>query len=137
MLTGEFRHSLDAKGRVFLPARWREELGVSVWVTRGMEASLFLMSPPRFEQWSGNVLDLSLDKQLHRAYRRALFSAASEEPVDRQGRITIPERLRSLAGLRRGLVLAGSGDVAEIWDEEAWDSNMSAADHFGTIAEHL
>src|SRR5438445_12933554 len=99
VLLGEFRHSLDSKGRVFLPSRWREELGEVVVITQGLDRCLFLLARPRFEELAERFDRLSLENPDARAYTRTFFSKASAEPLDGQGRLTIPANLPSPAGL--------------------------------------
>lgn len=122
VLLGEFRHSLDSKGRVFLPARWREELGEVVVITQGLDRCLFLLARPRFEELAERFDRLSLESPDARAYSRIFFSKASEESVDGQGRITIPANLRAQAGLEKELVLAGVSRRAEVWDRAHYDA---------------
>ena len=138
MLLGEFRHSLDAKGRVFLPARWREELGDIVVITQGLDRCLFLMSRPRFEEFAHRFDELPVERKDARAYSRIFFSKASEEQVDTQGRITIPANLRELATLGKELVLSGVSRRAEIWDRSLYESYQgNVVDRYEEIAETL
>lgn len=138
MLLGEFRHSLDAKGRVFLPARWREELGDSVVITRGLDRCLYLMARPQFEELAARFNQLRLEDPNARAYARVFFAKASEESVDSQGRITIPAHLREGAGFGKELVLAGASSRAEIWDRALYDTYLGEAqDQYEEIAKQL
>ena len=138
MLLGEFRHSLDAKGRVFLPARWREELGDVVVITQGLDRCLFLMSRPRFEEFAQRFDELPVERKDARAYSRIFFSKASEEQVDTQGRITIPANLRDLATLGKELVLSGVSRRAEIWDRTLYESYQgNVVERYEEIAETL
>ena len=122
MLLGEFRHSLDAKGRVFLPARWREELATGVVVTRGLDTSLVLMTKERFNKRSEQLEQLAHEQRMNRDYLRLFYSGASEEKVDGQGRMSIPPILREYASLTKDVVLVGVADRAEIWDRERWET---------------
>lgn len=122
MLLGEFRHSLDAKGRVFLPARWREELATGVVVTRGLDTSLVLMTKDRFGRRAEQLEQLAHEQRINRDYLRLFYSGASEEKVDGQGRMSIPPLLREFAGLVKDVVLVGVSDRAEIWDRERWET---------------
>lgn len=138
MLLGEFRHSLDAKGRVFLPSRWREELSEGVVVTKGLERCLWILPRPRFEELAEQVHSLPVNRKRNRDYERILFSGASEEEIDRQGRITIPPALREYAGLDREVVLAGIRRRAEIWDRGVWsDYRTDLEGQYERIAEEL
>lgn len=138
MLLGEFRHSLDAKGRVFLPARWREELAGGVVVTKGMERCLWILPRTRFEELAEQLHTLTVTRKRNRDYERILFSGASEEEIDRQGRITIPPSLREYAALGREVVLAGVRRRAEIWDRAAWNEYRPSLEaQYEQIAEEL
>jgi MraZ protein len=122
VLLGEFRHSLDSKGRVFLPAKWRKELGELVILTKGLDACLFLLSPTEFGELSVRFDARPFEDEDSRAYSRVFFGQASEEPVDAQGRITIPAPLRAQAHLSKEIVLSGVSRRAEIWDRELYDA---------------
>lgn len=122
MLLGEFRHALDAKGRVFVPSRWREELTGNVVVSRWMEGCLSLMTRDRFQEIADGVRQRSHNLDAGRHYSRLLFARASEEQVDRQGRLSIPQGLREWAGLEGEVVLAGVSDHVEIWAPAAWEA---------------
>ncbi len=138
MLLGEFRHSLDAKGRVFLPSRWREELGDVVVITQGLDQCLFLMGKARFEEFARRFDELPVERKDARAYSRIFFAKASEEQVDAQGRITIPANLRELAGLGKELVLSGVSRRAEIWDRTRYDTYQgNVVERYEEIAETL
>ncbi|MGH2706573.1 MAG: division/cell wall cluster transcriptional repressor MraZ [Actinomycetota bacterium] len=138
MLLGEFRHSLDAKGRLFLPARWRDELGEGVVVSKGLDRCLDLMPGPRFAEMAEQLSELSVNRRDNRDYSRILFSGASEEAVDRQGRITLPPALREFAGLEKEVVLAGVSRRAEIWDRATWETYQQRVQpQYEEIAEKL
>ncbi|MGH2690609.1 MAG: division/cell wall cluster transcriptional repressor MraZ [Actinomycetota bacterium] len=128
MLLGEFRHALDAKGRLFVPSRWRDELTGTVVVSRWMEHCLSLMTTARFQEIADAVRERSHNNEAGRHYSRALFSRASEEQVDRQGRLTIPASLREWAGLGDEAVLAGVSDHVEIWTPAAWEEYQARMD---------
>lgn len=138
MLLGEFRHSLDAKGRVFLPARWREELATGVVVTRGLDSSLVLMTKERFNKRAEQLEALAHEHRINRDYLRMYYSGASEEKVDGQGRMSIPPILREFAGLSKDVVLVGVSDRAEIWDRERWETYRGRVEsQLEDIAEKL
>lgn len=127
MLLGEFRHSIDAKNRVFLPARWREEFGEKVFITVGLDHCLYLMGRAEWDERCAQMDALPLEDPRARSYVRLFFSKASEETVDAQGRITIPPPLKEAAGLDKEVVLAGSSRRAEIWDRAAFDAYQARA----------
>lgn len=138
MLLGEFRHALDAKGRLFVPSRWREELTGNVVVSRWMEGCLSLMTRTRFQEIADGVRERSHNLEAGRHYSRLLFSGASEEQVDRQGRLSIPAGLREFAKLEGEAVLAGVSDHVEIWSPAAWDAYQEQMrDQFESMAARL
>ena len=120
MLLGNFHHTVDAKGRVFVPARWREELGEAVVVTKGLDRCLYVMPAERFSAKLEEIEQLPLEDGSTRAYMRVLAGSASEESVDKQGRMSIPGHLREYAGLSKDVVVVGVSRRAEIWDREVW-----------------
>lgn len=136
MLLGEFRHTLDAKGRVFVPAKWREELAQGVVVARGLDGCLYVLATSRFTELADRLAALPLEKGVNRAYARQLFGAASEERMDGQGRITIPPSLREHAGLTKDVVVVGVSDRGEIWDRARWEEYQSAT-NYESVAEEL
>lgn len=120
MLIGEYQHNIDPKGRVFIPARFRDELGEHFVVTKGLDGCLFIYS---LEEWSGleaKVRMLPLSKA--RNLQRFLFAGASEVEADKQGRVLIPINLREYASLDRETVITGVSNRVEIWDKSKWDS---------------
>lgn len=139
MLLGEFTHTLDAKGRVFLPARWREELSGEVVVTAGQERCLFVMTKEAFARRAAQLEQLSSDQKANRDYKRMFFSSASEETVDRTGRMSIPAGLRRFAALEgKEVILIGVSDRAEIWDRDAWSSYKGTVEEaYAQIADEL
>lgn len=139
MLLGEFTHTLDAKGRVFLPAKWREELAGVVVVTAGQERCLFVMTKEAFSRRAAQLEALSSDQKANRDYKRMFFSSASEESVDKTGRMNIPAGLRRFAGLEgKEVMLIGVADRAEIWDKTSWSSyRESVEESYSQIAEEL
>lgn len=138
MLLGEFRHSLDVKGRVFLPARWRETLGSDVVITRGLDGCLYLMARSEFDTLAARLGQLQLENPNARAYARLFFAKASEETVDAQGRITIPGHLREGAGLTKDVVLTGASQRAEIWDRSRYDTYFGEVEgQYEEIARQL
>ncbi|HVE75681.1 MAG TPA: division/cell wall cluster transcriptional repressor MraZ [Actinomycetota bacterium] len=138
MLLGTFFHSLDAKGRVFLPAKWRQELSDEVIVTRGQEKCLFVITSGRFGEIAEQMAGMSETKKDMREYGRMFYGAASEEQVDRQGRMNVPAPLREYAGLSKEVVLVGAGKRVEIWDRGAWQQHLSQIEgQYEEITERL
>lgn len=138
MLLGEFRHSMDAKGRVFVPARWREELRSGVVLAQGLDHCIYVFGSPAFEELSLRLEELPVTRKTNRDYSRLLLGTASEEQMDKQGRISIPPVLREWARLDKEAVVIGVRSRAEIWDRDAWDAYKSSVENdYETIAEAL
>ena len=121
MLIGEYQHSLDAKGRVIIPAKFREELGVRFIMTKGFDGCLYAYSPGQWEKVEERVAGLDFGGKDMRAFERWFFGGAVECEVDRQGRVIIPQNLRDHAGLVRDAVILGNRSKVEIWSREAWE----------------
>lgn len=138
MFLGEHRHSLDAKGRVIFPTRYRDELGTQVVVQKGLERCLFVYPQAEWEQVEAKVKGLPTTNPKARRYARFFFSQASQERVDAQGRLTIPQPFRGYADLDSQVVIVGAGARLEIWDQASWDEQMSDAEsHVDEFAEQL
>ncbi len=120
MFLGEFQHSLDTKGRVILPARYRDQLAVGAYVTKGRGGCLSVFTPEDFEDVASQVREQSKRgaKELNAA--RVFFSGAQEVKPDKQGRVALPQNLREYAGLTREVVVAGVFSRIEIWDRDRW-----------------
>ncbi len=137
-LVGEFRHTIDDKGRLTLPARIREELGPVFMVTKGLEGCLFLYPMSEWETLSAKLRDLPLTQRDARALARLVFAGASDCRPDAQGRILLPPPLRQFAGLTREGVIVGVSARAEVWQPEAWDRYVGEAETgYADIAERL
>lgn len=122
MFLGEYRHSVDPKGRVNLPTKFRNDLSQGVVITRGVDRCLFVYPRTTWERLSANLARLPLTTQAGRAFSRLLLAGAMDMELDGQGRVMLPEYLRSYARLRKQLVIAGVYDRLEIWDAAAWDA---------------
>ncbi len=135
---GEFHHSLDAKGRVIMPAKFRAELGESFVLTRGMDGCLFGYPMAKWQALEAKLDQLPLTKKDARAFVRFFYAAATEQEFDKQGRINIAKPLLSYAQLAKNCVIVGVSDRIEIWDETRWTAfNDAAADNFDEISENL
>lgn len=122
MLLGTYTPKLDDKGRVILPAKFRDDLGAGVVVTRGQERCLYVFSSAEFERVHERIREAPLSNKQARDFLRMFLSGASDEKPDGQNRITIPPTLRTYAGLDRELVVTGVGAHAEIWNADAWNA---------------
>lgn len=121
MFMGEYSHTIDAKGRVILPAKFREELGASFVVTRGLEGCLSVYTMGSWMNLANGMKKLKASKENVRAFKRFLFGSAAEVEFDRQGRILIPGTLREYAHLKKDVTILGTGDKIEIWAQEAYE----------------
>lgn len=119
---GEYSHSIDAKGRIILPADFRQELGLSFVITKGLDGCLFLYGQQSFEELAGRLRGLPLAKPEARAIVRFFFSGARVLECDKQGRFLVPANLRAYAALelRGDVVLAGADSRIEVWSRARW-----------------
>ena len=124
MFLGTHSPRLDEKGRLILPAKFREELAGGLVLTRGQERCIYVFSQKEFERVHEQMREAPLSSRQARDYIRVFLSGASDEVPDKQGRITIPPALRAYAGLGRELAVIGAGTRAEIWDATAWQTYL-------------
>ena len=120
-LLGSHRYQLDPKGRVSLPARFREAFADGCWLTIGQDRCLYVFPRAGWERRSEEVASSPLSDAGGRAYSRLFFGSSDEAKVDGQGRVTIPQRLREAVGIRKDVVVLGVRDRMEIWDRETFD----------------
>ena len=125
MLLGTHTPKLDEKGRLFLPAKFRDELSDGVVITRGQERCLYVFSAKEFAEIHEKLRQAPASVKGARDYLRVLLSGASDETPDKQGRVVLPSLLRSYAGLSKDLVIIGVGSRAEIWDATAWNEYLA------------
>lgn len=116
---------LDDKGRLILPARFRDQLASGLVVTRGQERCLYVFPMAEFERIHEQLRQAPVTSKQARDYLRVLLSGASDEVPDKQGRITLPPALRTYAGLDRDCAVIGAGSRVEIWDAEAWETYLA------------
>lgn len=126
MFLGTHAPRLDDKGRLVLPAKFREELAPGLVMTKGQDRSIVVWPAAAFQEHAARLDELSRTNAQVRAHLRVLFSGAFDEQPDRQGRVTIPAPLREYAGLDRDVVVVGSGQTVEIWDAAAWEAYLAA-----------
>ncbi len=138
MFLGRHSHSIDEKGRLALPARFREELGAGVVVTRGFDTCLLVYPIAAWQPLAERVSALSVGDPDARVLRRMLFAHASDLQPDRQGRILLPADLRTWSGLEREAIVAGMHDYIEIWTPAGWEAQDAIVEREGSsIAERL
>lgn len=138
MFIGEYHHSIDDKGRLIIPSKFRDELGERFIVTRGIENCLFVYSEDSWTKIVNKLETLPFTKKDARQFIRFFLSGASEAEFDKQGRINITSPLISYANINKECVIIGTGDRLEIWSKESWDDFFtSAKDSMSDIAENL
>jgi MraZ protein len=120
MFSGTYRPRLDDKGRLFLPAKFREPMGDGLVITRGQERSIDVRTRADFAAFTDKFKNASQTDARLRGYGRMLFALASEQSLDKQGRITVTPELREYAALDRECVVIGIYDRIEIWEPQAW-----------------
>ncbi len=138
MFIGEYQHNLDAKGRIVIPGRFRDELNVSFILTRGLDGCLTIYSMEQWEKLFTEINKLPTTKKAARQYIRMLTSTATECTLDNQGRIQIPQFLSKPVNITKECVVIGANDHIEIWDKETWESYyLEASESFEDVAENL
>ncbi|KRL84454.1 cell division protein MraZ [Lacticaseibacillus pantheris DSM 15945 = JCM 12539 = NBRC 106106] len=138
MFMGEFHHNLDAKGRLIIPAKFREQLGDDFVLTRGMDGCLFGYPQSEWAKLQEKLQTLPLTQKNARTFVRLLYSAATECELDKQGRINVPKPLMTHAALDKACVLVGVANRIEIWSTERWEQFATDAESdFDEISENL
>jgi MraZ protein len=138
MFLGTFSPKLDEKGRLILPAKFREELSRGLVVTRGQERCLYVFGRDEFETMHERIRNAPITSKLSRDYLRVFLSGAHDETPDKQHRITLPAALRDYAGLDRDLVVIGAGTRAEIWNASAWQEYLATQEaSFADVEEEV
>lgn len=138
MLIGEYEHSLDAKGRLIMPSKLRDDMGEKFVITKGLDGCLFGFSQTEWENFETKLKALPLTNKNARDFVRFFLSGAMECELDKQGRFLIPNNLRTVANLEKEVITVGVGTRIEIWNKEKWtaynsEENISADD----IAENM
>lgn len=138
MFIGEYHHSIDDKGRLIIPSKFREELGEKFTITRGIENCLFAYSEESWNKIVNKLETLPFTKKDARQFVRFFLSGASEAEFDKQGRINVTSPLVTYANIKKECVVIGAGERIEIWSKESWDDFFtSAKDSMSDIAENL
>jgi MraZ protein len=125
MFLGTHTPRLDEKGRLFLPAKYRNDLAGGVVITKGQERCLYVFPPAEFERITAKLRAGPVTEKSVRDYSRVFFASAFDQVPDKQGRVTIPQGLRDYAGLQRDCVVIGADTRLEIWDEAAWTTYLA------------
>lgn len=136
-VTGEYQHALDNKGRIFIPARLREELGQTVYVTLSMDRCLSVYST---ESWDGLTEKVNALPYVRQRKMRPLFAYAVRCDLDAQGRVLLPQNLRDWAGLVKNVTVVGCNNHAELWDSDSWHAVFEAEttpENIASVLEEL
>ena len=138
MFIGEYQHSIDSKGRMAIPAKFKQTLKRGAVVTRGLDNCLFLYTREEWKKLVEKLSTLPLSQQKSRAFARLMLAGAMDVSLDSQGRILIPEYLRAFAALKKDAVVAGLYNRLEIWDSRTWEKYKIATEKESVkIAEEL
>ncbi|MDD5128224.1 MAG: division/cell wall cluster transcriptional repressor MraZ [Candidatus Omnitrophica bacterium] len=142
MFYGEFEHTIDRKGRLILPAKFREtaknQFVEKFFVTRGLDKCLFMFSEEEWRSQENKFKSMSFTKQQSRTFNRLLFSGAVEVSPDKQGRILLPQYLKDFGDIKKDVVIVGVSNRIEIWAKDIWrDFYSNTRQSFEEIAEKL
>ena len=138
MFMGVYSHTIDAKGRIIVPAKFRESLGDNIVVTKGLDNCLFVYTSEDWRKFEEKLRTLPLTNKDARKFTRFFLAGAAEMEIDKQGRILIPSVLREFAALEKDVVLVGVGSRIEIWDKARWNESISIYDDdMEEVAENM
>lgn len=138
MFMGEYHHTIDEKGRMIIPAKFREELGSTFVITRGLDHCLFVYPQNEWKQLEQKLKTLPFTKKDARAFTRFFFSGATECELDKQGRVNIASPLRQYSHLEKECVVIGVSNRVEIWSKDTWETYFAESeDSFSEIAEGI
>ena len=136
MFMSEYNHTVDAKGRLIIPSKFREVLGEEFVVSKGMDGCLFVYANEDWEAFEQKLTSLPLINKEARQFARFFLAGAAQVEVDKQGRILLPASLRSFENLDKDVVLVGVGSRIEIWDKEKYEA-LSADENMDDIANAM
>ena len=138
MFIGEYKYTLDTKGRTALPSKFRSSLGREVVITRGLDSCLFVYTKAEWKNLAEKLSSLPISQANTRAFSRLMLAGAMDVKIDSQGRVMLPDYLRTYAGMKKKVVIAGLYNRLEIWDESKWNSYKTKTEKEGNnIAEQL
>ncbi len=137
MFTGEYRHTVDEKGRIAVPVKFRAQLDAGAFVSRWIDACLAIFPRSDWDGLAEKVAALPIADASARTFSRFIFAGAFEVDLDRQGRVVLPASLREWAGLGGEAVIVGSRDHAEIWSPVRWDEYRAGMESADALAQHL
>ena len=136
MFMGEYNHTIDAKGRLIIPSKFRESLGDTFVVTKGLDGCLFVYDNEEWNAFEEKLKSLPITNKEARQFVRFFLAGAAEVEVDKQGRILVPNILREFAQISKDVVLIGVASRIEIWSKERFDG-MATYEDMDEIAEHM
>ena len=138
MFIGEYKHTIDEKGRLAVPVKFRAQLSSGAVVTRGLDNCLFLYTEDEWKILAEKLASLPINKANTRAFSRLMLAGAMDVSMDKQGRVILPDYLRKYVGVGKNVVVAGLYNRLEIWNEEKWEEYKSGTEESsGDIAEQL
>lgn len=137
MFMGEYNHTVDPKGRLIVPAKFREQLGNEFVVTKGLDGCLFVYPMNEWQDIEEKFRNLSGASKDARKFSRFFFAGAASVEPDKQGRMLLPPVLREYAGIQKDVVLAGVLNRVEIWDKDRWQENTYDEDEMDEVAERM
>ncbi|MFM1757963.1 MAG: hypothetical protein RL193_540 [Actinomycetota bacterium] len=138
MFLGTHEPKLDEKGRLILPAKFREELATGLVITKGQERCLYVFPQSEFVNITETLRQAPVTQKAARDYSRVMFAGAHDEIPDRQGRVTIPQSLREYASLKKVCVVIGANTRVEIWDSKAWNEYLADREkNFADVSEEV
>ena len=136
MFMGEYNHTIDAKGRLIVPSKFREVLGDEFVVTKGMDGCLFVFDEPEWKNFEEKLRGRPMIDKEARQFTRFFLAGAASVEVDKQGRILLPAVLRDFAGITKDAVLVGVGNRVEIWSKDRWEGTVTYQD-MEEISRHM
>lgn len=138
MFLGEYQHTIDDKGRMAVPVKFRHDVASGAVVTRGIDKCLFLLPKVEWEKLAGKIVNLPLSQANSRAFSRLMLAGAMDVELDKQGRVILPDYLREYAGIKKNVVVAGLYNRIEVWDANAWEKyKITTEKGSDKIAEQL
>lgn len=138
MLIGEYRHTMDDKNRLSLPAKFRKEMGKKIIITRGLDRCLFVYPVSEWKKFSEKLASLSIGSAEGRGFSRAMLGGATEIDVDGSGRVLVPDHLKGYADLSSKVVVAGIHNRIELWNEDSWNKYTNGVEkEANTLAQKL
>ena len=136
MVMGEYNHTIDAKGRLIIPSKFREALGDEFVVTKGMDGCLFVFDNSEWQAFEAKLRSLPMIDKEARQFTRYFLAGAASLEVDKQGRILLPAVLREFADITKDAVLVGVGNRVEIWSKDRWEGTITYQD-MEEISRHM